>query len=102
MLHRQIHETAVIHQLDPIQDAPGVYPPGRKVGLQGIDLATGHAFLDAVCKPCRFACSNDAVCGRMQDDYPMPFADTGLAAPNDLTNSAGLFLHTGGVVELFA
>ena len=41
-------------------------------------------------------CPTDDTCGTLQSDYPMPFADTGQAAPNDLTNSAGLYEYTGG------
>ena len=32
----------------------------------------------------------------MQPDWPMPFANTGLAAPNNFTNSAGVFDYTSG------
>jgi trimeric autotransporter adhesin len=41
-------------------------------------------------------CNNDAQCGAMQGGWPMPFANTGLAAPNNFTNSAGLFDFTSG------
>jgi hypothetical protein len=41
-------------------------------------------------------CPNAQTCGTMQSGWPMPFADTGQAAPNDFTNSAGIFNHTGG------
>jgi hypothetical protein len=34
----------------------------------------------------------------MQGGWPMPFADTGLASPNNFTNSAGIFDYTGGNV----
>lgn len=37
-------------------------------------------------------------CGTMQSAYPIPWADTGLAAPNDFTNSAGVFDYTSGAV----
>ena len=40
-------------------------------------------------------CTNNDQCGVMQPDQPMPFANTGLAAPNDFTNSAGLFDYPG-------
>lgn len=43
-------------------------------------------------------CPNNATCGTMQSGWPMPFADTGLAAPNNFTNSAGLFDYTSGTV----
>ncbi len=43
-------------------------------------------------------CPNAAQCGTMQPGYPMPFADTGLAAPNNFTNSAGVFDWTSGNV----
>ena len=32
----------------------------------------------------------------MQTNWPMPFANTGLAAPNNFTNSAGIFEYTSG------
>ncbi|HEX5718783.1 MAG TPA: endopeptidase [Thermoanaerobaculia bacterium] len=41
-------------------------------------------------------CPNAATCGILQSGWPMPFADTGLASPNNFTNSAGIFDHTGG------
>jgi hypothetical protein len=34
----------------------------------------------------------------MQTGWPMPFADTGLPAPDDFTNSAGLLNYLGGTV----
>jgi subtilisin-like proprotein convertase family protein len=43
-------------------------------------------------------CPTNETCGTMQSAYPMPFADTGLPAPNDYTNSAGLYDYTGGTV----
>jgi uncharacterized repeat protein (TIGR01451 family) len=43
-------------------------------------------------------CPTNETCGTMQDGYPMPFAYTGLPAPNDVTNSAGLYDYTGGTV----
>ncbi len=32
----------------------------------------------------------------MQLGWPMPWANTGLAAPNNFTNSAGIFDYTSG------
>jgi hypothetical protein len=43
-------------------------------------------------------CPGNANCGTMQTGWPMPFADTGLAAPNNFTNSAGLFDWISGTV----
>jgi hypothetical protein len=43
-------------------------------------------------------CPNAATCGTLQSGWPMPLADTGLASPNNFTNSAGIFDHTGGTV----
>ncbi len=43
-------------------------------------------------------CPNAATCGAMQSNWPMPFADTGLASPNQYTNSAGVFDYTSGTV----
>ena len=44
-------------------------------------------------------CPSGEHCGVMQSGYPMPYADTGLAAPNDVTDSAGHFDHTGGTAR---
>jgi hypothetical protein len=41
-------------------------------------------------------CPNNTQCGTMQSNWPMPFTDTGLAAPNNFTNSAGIFNFTSG------
>lgn len=43
-------------------------------------------------------CATNDKCGVMQTGYPMPFSDTGLAAPNNFTNSAGVFDYTSGLV----
>ncbi len=43
-------------------------------------------------------CPSADKCGTMQAGYPMPFANTGLPAPNNFTNSAGLFEYTSGTV----
>jgi subtilisin-like proprotein convertase family protein len=43
-------------------------------------------------------CTANDTCGTMFPDYPMPFADTGLASPNNFTNSAGLFEYSSGTV----
>ncbi|MCI0657636.1 MAG: endopeptidase [Acidobacteria bacterium] len=37
-------------------------------------------------------------CGIMQSGYPMPWTNTGLSAPNDFANSAGVFNYTSGTV----
>jgi subtilisin-like proprotein convertase family protein len=41
-------------------------------------------------------CPTDETCGTMQSETPMPFADTGQAAPNDFANSAGIYEYDGG------
>ncbi len=41
-------------------------------------------------------CPTNGTCGTMQGGWPMPFADTGLGAPNNFTNSAGLVGGSGG------
>ncbi len=41
-------------------------------------------------------CPTNTTCGIMQTGSPMPFADTGLASPNNFTNSAGIFDWTSG------
>jgi hypothetical protein len=43
-------------------------------------------------------CPTPGTCGTMQSGWPMPFADTGLASPNNFSNSAGLFNYTSGTV----
>jgi hypothetical protein len=40
-------------------------------------------------------CPNPQQCGTMQPNWPMPFTDTGLAAPNNFANSAGIFNAAG-------
>ena len=35
----------------------------------------------------------------MQSNWPMPFADTGLASPNNFTNSGGIFDYSSGTVS---
>ena len=41
-------------------------------------------------------CPNPGQCGTMLSNWPMPFTDTGFAAPNNFTNSAGIFNFAGG------
>jgi hypothetical protein len=41
-------------------------------------------------------CPNAQTCGTMQSNWPMPFADTGFAAPNNFTSSAGIFNYSSG------
>ncbi len=41
-------------------------------------------------------CPDAARCGSMQPGSPMPWANTGLPAPNDFANSAGLYEYTSG------
>jgi hypothetical protein len=41
-------------------------------------------------------CPNPDQCGVMQSDWPMPFADTGFAAPNNFTSSAGNYNYISG------
>jgi trimeric autotransporter adhesin len=43
-------------------------------------------------------CPDAPRCGVMQSGWPMPFADTGLPAPNNFANSAGIFDWTSGTV----
>jgi trimeric autotransporter adhesin len=43
-------------------------------------------------------CPTTQTCGVMQLGWPMPWANTGLPAPNDFANSAGLFDYTSGTV----
>ncbi len=41
-------------------------------------------------------CSSNTTCGTMQSGWPMPFANTGFASPNNFTNSAGIYNYTSG------
>ena len=41
-------------------------------------------------------CPDADHCGVMQTDVPMPFANTGFAAPNNFANSAGVYDYTSG------
>jgi hypothetical protein len=41
-------------------------------------------------------CPDAQRCGTMQSGWPMPFADTGFAAPNNFTDSAGVYDYTSG------
>jgi trimeric autotransporter adhesin len=43
-------------------------------------------------------CPSNPQCGTLQAGSPMPFANTGLPAPHNFTNSAGIFQHAGGTV----
>jgi hypothetical protein len=43
-------------------------------------------------------CPTPLKCGTMQSNWPMPFANTGLASPNNFANSAGVFDWTSGTV----
>lgn len=45
------------------------------------------------------ACSTTPKCGRMQDRWPMPFADTGFPEPNAFTNGAGVYDYAGGTAR---
>ncbi len=44
-------------------------------------------------------CPSPGQCGTMQAGWPMPFADTGLAAPANFTNGAGIFDYAGGTTK---
>ncbi|MCI0413663.1 endopeptidase, partial [bacterium] len=43
-------------------------------------------------------CPSNEFCGVMQSNFPMPWANTGLASPNNFANSAGVFEYTSGNV----
>ena len=43
-------------------------------------------------------CPTPQTCGSMQLNSPMPWANTGLAAPNNFTDGAGVFNYTSGTV----
>ena len=41
-------------------------------------------------------CPANTTCGTLQADEPMPYADTGLPAPNNFTDAAGVYDYTAG------
>ena len=41
-------------------------------------------------------CANNTVCGTMQPNTPMPWANTGVASPNNFTDGAGVYNYTSG------
>jgi hypothetical protein len=41
-------------------------------------------------------CPANTTCGAMQAGEPMPYADTGLAAPNNFTDASGVYDYTSG------
>ncbi len=43
-------------------------------------------------------CPNNETCGSMQPNSPMPWANTGLASPNNFTDGAGVYNYTSGTV----
>ena len=43
-------------------------------------------------------CPNNETCGAMQANSPMPWANTGLASPNNFTDGAGIYNYTSGTV----
>ncbi len=43
-------------------------------------------------------CPTNGTCGTMQSGWPMPFANTGFASPNNFTNSAGVYDYTSGTL----
>ncbi|WP_174256976.1 PepSY domain-containing protein [Myxococcus xanthus] len=44
------------------------------------------------------SCTSNETCGTMQPNSPMPWANTGLAAPNNFTDGAGVFNYSSGTV----
>jgi len=43
-------------------------------------------------------CPNNETCGSLQPNSPMPWANTGLASPNNFTDGAGVVNYTSGTV----
>ena len=68
---------------------------GELLGFQDLNVYVKKRIKGGV-----YPVSNDGISpdGVEQVDYPMPFADTGLPAPNNFTNSAGVFNWTSGTV----
>ncbi|WP_225412935.1 endopeptidase [Stigmatella hybrida] len=44
-------------------------------------------------------CADNTVCGTMQPNSPMPWADTGFPAPNNYTDGAGVYSYSAGEVK---
>ncbi|WP_225408336.1 endopeptidase [Stigmatella hybrida] len=44
-------------------------------------------------------CADNTVCGTLQPNTPMPWANTGFAAPNNYTDGAGVYSYTSGTVS---
>ncbi|MFP2958409.1 hypothetical protein ACLEPN_11345 [Myxococcus sp. 1LA] len=67
-----------------------------------LSLEDDNHYLDATIKGGAYvltnteSCTSTATCGLMFANTPMPWADTGFAAPDDYTDSAGVFNHTAG------
>jgi hypothetical protein len=43
-------------------------------------------------------CADNTVCGTLQPNTPMPWANTGLASPNNFTDGAGIYNYSSGTV----
>jgi hypothetical protein len=70
---------------------------GEVLSLQDINHYVNHQITGGVYPiTSTDICPTNGTCGIMQLGWPMPFADTGLAAPNNFTNSAGIFNWTSG------
>ena len=69
-----------------------------------LEMADQNHYVDASIKGNTYPLTNTEVCvsndkcGVMVNGSPMPFANTGLPAPNNFTNSAGWFDYTSGTV----
>jgi trimeric autotransporter adhesin len=70
---------------------------GEVLSLQDTNHYVNHAATGGVYPLTNTGiCPTPQTCGTMQSGWPMPFADTGLASPNNFTNSAGIFNWTSG------
>jgi trimeric autotransporter adhesin len=70
---------------------------GEVLALQDINHYVNHPVTGGVYPVTSTEiCPTAGTCGVMQSGWPMPFADTGLASPNNFTNSAGIFDWTSG------
>src|SRR6185295_5631188 len=70
---------------------------GEVLALQDINHYINHSITGGVYPLTDTGiCPGPTTCGTMQSGWPMPFANTGFASPNNFTNSAGIYNYTSG------
>ncbi|MDC0710891.1 endopeptidase [Stigmatella sp. ncwal1] len=69
-----------------------------------LSLEDDNHYLDATIKGGIYpttnieTCADNTVCGTIQPNSPMPWANTGLASPNNYTDGAGVYNYSSGTV----